>query len=124
MFFLNHKSCSGNQADSPVFLLKRILQAIPSRSSFSLQLFLTCWNQSVTQQNPERRAIGQFEDLSIVDMIVTSLVPHLQRNPPIFTKYRYELKTRPYIYAITFKNPVIGHQFITPYYFKLFSVWT
>ena len=88
-----------------MLLLHRILQALPSQNGFSLQLFLDSWNQSVTTQNPKRRTIGQFEDLSLVDNIVTALVPYMQEHdpmqeqhdPPIFTRFRYHIQFRSFL---------------------------
>ena len=75
-----------NAPDYPVLLFKKILDALPSLTDFSLQMFISSWNLTASIQN--RATLGQYEDVLIFDTLMGVVEPYLkQLTPPLFTKY-------------------------------------
>ena len=55
---------TNNNPDFPVLMLMKILKALPSQDSFSIQLFVQSWNRSLTLQNARAR-LGMNDDIMV-----------------------------------------------------------
>ena len=72
--------------DSPILLYKKVLDALPCTTDFSLQMFVNSWNQSSVAAG--RPSFGQFEDILIADAVIGAIEPYLRvTNPPLLTGY-------------------------------------
>lgn len=75
-------AANGNVQDWPAFLMRRILQAFPSREAFSIQNFFTAWNSD--GRAPQLQA---WDDICVVDDISTQLPFRGLNNIPAFTRF-------------------------------------
>ena len=79
-------TCNG-VPDYPMLLFQKVMDAFPS-SGFSLQQFISSWNQTAGTNGLNRPFLGQYEDIFIFDTLMGALEPHLrQLTPPLLTKY-------------------------------------
>ena len=73
---------NGNVLDWPAFLMRRGLQALPSREAFSIQNICTAWNSD--GRAPQLQA---WDDICVVDDITTQLPFRGLNNVPAFTRF-------------------------------------
>ena len=83
-------AANSNVLDWPAFLMRRILQALPSREAFSIQNFCTAWNSD--GRAPQLQA---WDDICVVEDITTQLPFRGLNNVPAFTRFilRYTCPT-------------------------------
>lgn len=81
---------NGNVQDWPAFLMRRSLQAMPSREAFSIQNVLEGWNND--GRAPQ---LAAWDDICVVDDITTQLPFRGLNNIPAFTRFilRYTCPT-------------------------------
>ena len=84
----NQVICNG-VPDYPVLLFRKVLDALPGGSDFSLQQFIHSWNQTAATNGLNRPFLGQYEDILIFDTIIGAIEPYLRTmQPGVLTNYQ------------------------------------
>ena len=85
---------NGNVLDWPALLMQKILQALPSRDAFTVQIFCLSWNSD--GRAPQLQA---WDDICVVDDIATQLPFRGLHNVPAFSRFflRYTCPTCSFI---------------------------
>ena len=86
---------STGNIDETMILLKKILEALPSEKPFGVKEFMDSWNADGNRGNIDRPQMGNFDDITIVDAVLSEAIKFLKPRPsnkPLITRFVVKLK--------------------------------
>ena len=86
---------STGNIDETMSLLKQILEALPSEKPFGVKAFMDSWNADGRRGNIDRPQMGNFDDITMVDAVLSEAIKFLKPRPsnkPLITRFVVKMK--------------------------------